>query len=101
MRLRHASLSAAALLLTTSLASAQTPGLTITWAEDDANPRTWDPRVTQSRHETQLIYQVFDQLVGSDEKNDLFPGLATSWSLSSDGLALTMKLRTADDWKGS
>ena len=93
MRLRHASLAAAGVLLAASLASAQTPGLTITWAEDDANPRTWDPRVTQSRHETQLIYQVFDQLVGSDEKNELFPGLATSWSLSADGLALTLKLR--------
>lgn len=93
MRMRHASVAAAGMLLAASVASAQTPGLTITWAEDDANPRTWDPRVTQSRHETQLIMQVFDQLVGSDEKNDLFPGLATSWSLSADGLALTLKLR--------
>ena len=42
MRFGHASLAAAGMLLAANLASAQTPGLTITWAEDDANPRTWD-----------------------------------------------------------
>ena len=30
-------------------------GVTVTWGEDDATPRTYDPRVTSSRHEYQVI----------------------------------------------
>jgi peptide/nickel transport system substrate-binding protein len=75
-------------------ASAQTSaGLTITWGEDDNNARTYDPRVTSSRHEYQLIAQVFDTLVASDGTNKLFPGLATSWVAAPDGRSVTLKLR--------
>lgn len=69
-------------------------GLTVTWAEDDNSARTYDPRVSSSRHEWQLIVQVFDTLVASDGSNKLFPGLATSWDVAPDGLSLTFKLRT-------
>ena len=44
MRIRLATLAAGVLLATTALMQAtpaQTPGLTITWGEDDGNPRTW------------------------------------------------------------
>jgi len=96
MRSRLATLAAGFLFATTALmqiAPAQTPGLTITWGEDDGNPRTWDPRVTQSRHETQLIIQVFDTLIGSDENSQYSPGLASSWEMAPDGLSITLKLR--------
>ena len=97
MRVHRTLLAAASLLLATTLLTPSTPaqaqGLTITWAEDDGNPRTWDPRVTQSRHETQLILQVFDQLIGSDENNAYFPGLAKSWQMAPDGLSITLQLR--------
>lgn len=97
MRVHRTLLAAASLLLATTLLTPTTPaqaqGLTITWAEDDGNPRTWDPRVTQSRHETQLILQVFDQLIGSDENNAYFPGLAKSWQMAPDGLSITLQLR--------
>jgi len=68
-------------------------GLTITWGEDDNAARTYDPRVTSSRHEYQLIAQVFDTLIASDGTNKLFPGLATSWDAAPDGLSVTLKLR--------
>jgi peptide/nickel transport system substrate-binding protein len=99
MRVHRSLLAAASLLLATTLltpttpARAQAQGLTITWAEDDGNPRTWDPRVTQSRHETQLILQVFDQLIGSDENNNYSPSLARSWQMAPDGLSITLQLR--------
>jgi peptide/nickel transport system substrate-binding protein len=77
-------------------ASAQTaPGsnLTITWGEDDNSARTYDPRVTQSRHEYQVILQVFDQLIASDGNNKLYPGLATEWTVAPDARSITLKLR--------
>jgi peptide/nickel transport system substrate-binding protein len=74
-------------------ASAQAP-LTVTWGEDDATPRTYDPRVTSSRHEYQVIAQMFDTLISSDGSNKLFPGLATAWEAAPDGRSVTLKLRT-------
>ncbi|HEY2132694.1 MAG TPA: ABC transporter substrate-binding protein [Acetobacteraceae bacterium] len=69
------------------------PGLTITWGEDDNGARTYDPRVSSSRHEEQLICQLFDTLVASDGSNKLYPGLATSWDVPPDGMSITFKLR--------
>ena len=74
-------------------ASAQAP-LTVTWGEDDAVPRTYDPRVTSSRHEYQVIGQMFDTLVASDGSNKLYPGLATAWEAAADGKSVTLKLRS-------
>jgi peptide/nickel transport system substrate-binding protein len=76
-------------------ASAQSgDGITVTWGEDDASPRTYDPRVTSSRHEYQVIAQVFDTLIASDGTNALFPGLATAWDVAPDGKSVTLKLRS-------
>src|ERR1017187_6745076 len=69
-------------------------GLTVTWGEDDATPRTYDPRVTSSRHEYQVIAQIFDTLIASDGSNKLFPGLATAWEVAPDGKSVTLKLRS-------
>jgi peptide/nickel transport system substrate-binding protein len=74
-------------------AMAQQPGLTITWGEDDSAPRLFDPRITQSRHESQLIVQVFDTLIASDENAAYFPGLAKTWAMAPDGLSITLQLR--------
>lgn len=74
-------------------APAQTP-LTVTWGEDDATPRTYDPRVTSSRHEYQVVAQMFDTLISSDGSNKLFPGLATAWEVAPDARSITLKLRT-------
>src|SRR5450631_1832313 len=73
-------------------ASAQA-AMTVTWGEDDVAPRTYDPRVTSSRHEYQVIGQIFDTLIASDGTNKLFPGLATAWDVAPDGKSVTLKLR--------
>jgi peptide/nickel transport system substrate-binding protein len=85
------------LLLATVFVAAALPAaaqnLSVTWGEDDNSARTYDPRVTQSRHETQVIYNIFDQLIASDGDSKLHPGLATSWQVAPDGLSITLKLR--------
>jgi peptide/nickel transport system substrate-binding protein len=73
--------------------AADAPPLTITWGEDDNAARTYDPRVTSSRHEYQVIAQVFDTLIASDGSNKLFPGLATAWEMAPDGKSVILKLR--------
>ena len=66
---------------------------TLIWADDSNSDVTYDPRVTQSRHEEQVIVQIFDQLIMSDENGKLAPGLATSWHLEPDAMSIHMKLR--------
>jgi peptide/nickel transport system substrate-binding protein len=66
---------------------------TLIWADDSNSDVTYDPRVTQSRHEEQVIVQVFDQLIMSDESGKLSPGLATAWELAPDATSVRLKLR--------
>jgi peptide/nickel transport system substrate-binding protein len=84
----------AAPMIARNAAAQSGSGLTVTWGEDDATPRTYDPRVTSSRHEYQVIAQMFDTLIASDGSNKLFPGLATAWDVAPDGKSVTLKLRS-------
>ncbi len=86
-------LLAAPLATIPAAARAQPAGLTVTWGEDDNAARTYDPRVTQSRHESQLIVQVFDTLIASDGDSSLHPGLARAWQVAPDGRSITLQLR--------
>ena len=88
------------LLLATAVAGllaggpvAQAGDIEIVLAEDRVDHRTFDPRVTQSRHEEQVIVQVFDQLLSADENGNRHPGLAKSWQVSDDKLSYTFQLR--------
>ena len=67
--------------------------MTIVWADDSNSDVTYDPRVTQSRHEEQVIVQVFDQLIAADENGKMSPWLATSWTVAPDNKSVTLKLR--------
>jgi peptide/nickel transport system substrate-binding protein len=40
-----------------------------------------------------LIVNMFDQLIAADSNGNKYPGLATSWDVSSDGLHYTFELR--------
>jgi peptide/nickel transport system substrate-binding protein len=93
------------LLLSTALvlslmplaARADDSNLTIVWADDSSSDVLFDPRVTQSRHEEQVIVQVFDQLVAADADGSFHPGLAKSWTIAPDAKSITLQLR--DDVK--
>ncbi len=67
--------------------------LSVVFSEDRPDLRTLDPRITQSRHEEMIIVQMFDQLISADSNGNLYPGLAKSWDVSSDGLHYTFNLR--------
>jgi peptide/nickel transport system substrate-binding protein len=73
-----------------ALAMAQ---VTLVWGEDTPDLATLDPRITQSRHEEQVITQMFDPLIYADENGNYYPGLAQSWTRSKDGLSITFNLR--------
>ena len=80
-------------LLAAPPALADAPDFTIVWAEDSNSDALFDPRVTQSRHEEQVIIQVFDQLVYSDSSARLMPFLAKSWTVTPDNTSVTLDLR--------
>ena len=67
--------------------------LDVVFSEDRPDLRTLDPRITQSRHEEMMIVQMFDQLIAADSNGNLYPGLAKSWDVSSNGLQYTFNLR--------
>ncbi|MBM6581869.1 hypothetical protein ILT44_16855 [Microvirga sp. BT689] len=85
--------TALALSLTPVMALAQAGDLAIVFADDSTSDVTFDPRVTQSRHEEQVIAQVFDQLVSADADNKKYPGLAKSWTMAPDNKSVVLQLR--------
>lgn len=65
---------------------------TLVWGED-RDMKTLDPRITQSRHELQVIRQIFDNLVTIDDSGKVLPWLAESWEINQDYSAITLHLR--------
>lgn len=54
---------------------------------------TLNPTKTNTKVEDGYVfYQIFDALIGFDEKGSPIPALAKDWEFSQDGLALTMNL---------
>jgi peptide/nickel transport system substrate-binding protein len=56
-------------------------------------PDTLDPQLTSATLSFQVNKSVYDTLVEPDDAGKLTPSLAESWSVSSDGLTWTFKLR--------
>jgi len=66
--------------------------VTVVWGEDN-ELATLDPRITQSRHELQVIRQIFDSLITLDENGKPVPWLAESWEIAPDYTWIQFKLR--------
>lgn len=77
-------------LLGSVAASAQ---LKVIWGEDRDDLATLDPRITQSRHEIQVIRQIFDSLITMDDNGNAVGWLAESWDVADDFTSVTFKLR--------
>ncbi|MDR7417367.1 MAG: ABC transporter substrate-binding protein [Armatimonadota bacterium] len=75
-----------------SPSSSQPAADTIVWA-DDRESLILDPRVSQSRHEAQIIMHVFDALIFRDFDGKFYPSLAEKWEHSKDGKSMTFTLR--------
>jgi peptide/nickel transport system substrate-binding protein len=68
-------------------------GGTLTYAQE-SELRTLDPLTSTQLVERTVMYQIYESLVTIDTRLDIKPGLATSWTTSSDGLTYTFQLRT-------
>ncbi|MCW5252559.1 MULTISPECIES: ABC transporter substrate-binding protein [unclassified Streptomyces] len=55
---------------------------------------SWDPAQADIGFDGPYLSAVYDPLVSLDKDSNPVPGLATSWTYSSDRLTLTMKLRS-------
>jgi peptide/nickel transport system substrate-binding protein len=56
-------------------------------------PTTLDPAKLNQVGQLQYVWAIYDRLVARDVDNNLKPMVATDWSFSPDGRALTMNLR--------
>jgi peptide/nickel transport system substrate-binding protein len=74
-------------------AAAQTPRDRFVFALS-GGPDTLDPQVTSATLAFQVNKSLYDTLVEPDDEGKLVPGLAESWTVSSDGLTWTFKLRS-------
>ena len=56
-------------------------------------PGTLDPHIVNTAYANVPLFLIFDRLVHISPAGEAVPGLATSWSFSSDAKVLTFKLR--------
>ena len=68
-------------------------GGTLTYAME-SELRTLDPLSSTQLVERAVMYQMYESLVKVDTSLNVKPSLASSWTVSGDGLTYTFKLRT-------
>jgi peptide/nickel transport system substrate-binding protein len=83
----------AALLAVGAPAGAQSPRDRFVFALS-GGPDTLDPQATAATLAFQVNKSLYDTLVEPDDEGKLIPGLAESWTVSSDGLTWMFKLRS-------
>lgn len=65
---------------------------------NSADPESLDPHKTSTVYEAHILRDLFEGLVMQDQKAELIPGAAESWTVSDDGLVYTFKLRPGAVW---
>ena len=93
---RAAPLAFAAILAATRAASAQ--GRIVFHRGNDGDPETLDPHKTSTVAEAHLLRDLREGLVIHDMKGDVVPGVAESWTMSSDGKLWRFNLRANAKW---
>jgi len=90
---------AAALMLAGALAAAA-PALAekVLRVANMGEPETLDPHKTSTTVEHNILLNLFEGLVVQDPKGDVAPGVAESWTASTDGLTYTFHLRANAKW---
>ncbi|MBZ9674764.1 peptide ABC transporter substrate-binding protein [Mesorhizobium sp. ES1-1] len=63
-----------------------------------AESESVDPHKTSTVYEANVLRDLFQGLVMQDEKANLIPGAAESWTVSDDGTVYTFKLRKDGVW---
>jgi oligopeptide transport system substrate-binding protein len=62
-----------------------------------ADPKTLDPGLNGASDGGDVINQTFEGLV-REKQGELYPGMATSWEVSEDGLTVTFQMRDGAKW---
>jgi oligopeptide transport system substrate-binding protein len=65
---------------------------------NSADPETLDPHKTSTVYEAHVLRDVFEGLVAHNGRGELVPGVAESWTQSTDGLVYTFKFRPNAKW---
>ncbi|HKQ66515.1 MAG TPA: ABC transporter substrate-binding protein, partial [Methylomirabilota bacterium] len=92
-RSRSFGVVALAAVLLAAPAAAQTPREVLVVGME-AEPPGLDPGQALGLHTLRVTAEIFETLVGTaNDSTDVVPGLAESWTTSSDGLVWTFKLR--------
>ena len=63
-----------------------------------AESESVDPHKTSTVYEANVLRDLFQGLVMQDQKANLIPGAAESWTVSDDGTVYTFKLRKDGMW---
>jgi oligopeptide transport system substrate-binding protein len=63
-----------------------------------AEPESVDPHKTSTVYEAHVLRDLFEGLVMQDNKAELIPGAAESWTVSDDGKTYVFKLRAGATW---
>lgn len=63
-----------------------------------ANVRSYDPQVASTRDEFLIIENTFEGLIRIDDDGNIKNGMAESYTISSDGLTYTFKLKQGMKW---
>lgn len=63
-----------------------------------ASPVTLDPQFATDSNAHLVINNTFEGLVRLSANGEVIPGIAESWSISSDGLTYTFKLKNGTEW---
>ena len=59
----------------------------------EADPSTLDPHVNSNTRDSVYFHAIFDRLIERSPDGNLFPGLATEWSVADDNVTWTLALR--------
>src|ERR1700756_4154249 len=89
---------AAALTLAGALAATPASAEKVLRIANMGEPETLDPHKTSTTAESNILRNLFEGLVVQDPKGDVAPGVAKSWSVSTDGLTYTFHLRGNAKW---
>jgi len=81
------------------LAESQPPSVKELRWSNGAEPKSLDPARANAAPEVDIVRAIYEGLTVTDPKTlDAVPGVASSWSVSDDGLTWTFKLRDDAKW---
>jgi len=62
------------------------------------DPESLDPHKTSTVNEAHILRDLFEGLIMQDQKAEIIPGAAESWTVSDDGTVYTFKIRADAVW---